>query len=162
MPPNKLGNSSGDRGGSSVTNLVGVTAPRGNRLLSGRWVSMSERSDLKKVGTRTIVLDKLVILSSVSSVEGLPSPETSQGNALRADDLTDDIDTTDDISSADDRAKADDILMADDLKENIVSYRTIEQQRISRLADDSDDKNSRSTSFARSRRFKIEDLVRDS
>ena len=166
MPPNKLVNSSGDRGGSSVTNLVGVTAPRGNRLLSGRWVSMSERSDLKKVGTRTIVLDKLVILSSVSSVEGLPSPETSQGNALRADDLTDDIDTTDDIaddiSSADDRAKADDILMADDLKENIVSYRTIEQQRISRLADDSDDKNSRSTSFARSRRFKIEDLVRDS
>jgi hypothetical protein len=112
------------------------------------------------------VLDKLVILSSVSSVEGLPSPETSQDNDLSADDITDDIDTTDDIaddiSIADVRAKADDMLMADDKKENIVSHRTIEQQRVSRLADDTDDKNSRSTSFARPRRYKIGDLVRDS
>jgi hypothetical protein len=97
------------------------------------------------------VLDKLVILSSVSSVEGLPSPETSQDNDLSADDITDDIDTTDDIaddiSIADVRAKAEDILMANDKKENIVSHRTIERQRVSRFADDTDDKNSRSTSF---------------
>jgi hypothetical protein len=100
---------------------------------------MFERSDLKKARTRTIVLDKLVILSSVSSVEGLLSPETSQGNALRADDMTDDIDTTDDI--------ADDISIADDKAENIVSNRTAEHERVSRLADDTNDKNSRSTSF---------------
>jgi hypothetical protein len=62
------------------------------------------------------VLDKVVILSSVSSAERLPSPETSQGNARKADDMADDIDTTDDI--------ADDISIADDKTKNIVSNRT--------------------------------------
>ncbi|WP_373539743.1 hypothetical protein [Chamaesiphon sp.] len=88
------------------------------------------------------MLDKLVILSSVSSVEGLPSLETSQGNALRADDI------------------ADDISIADDKAENIVSHRTAEHERVSRFADDTENKNSRSTSSDRLRRFKIGDLVR--
>jgi hypothetical protein len=88
------------------------------------------------------VLDKLVILSSVSSAERLLSPETSQGNALRADDI------------------ADDISIADDKAENIVSNRTAEHERVSRFADDTDNKNSRSTSFDCPRRFKIEDVVR--
>ncbi len=83
------------------------------------------------------MLDKLVILSSVSSVEGLPSPENSQGNDLRADDIADDIDTTDDI--------ADDISIADDRTKNIVSDRTAEHERVSRFADDTDDKIFRST-----------------
>jgi hypothetical protein len=111
------------------------------------------------------VLDKLVILSSVSSVEGLPSPETSQDNDLSADDITDDIDTTDDI--ADDITDdidttddiADDISIADDKAENIVSNRTAEHERVSRFADDTENKNSRSTSSDRLRRFKIGDLV---
>jgi hypothetical protein len=76
---------------------------------------------------------KVVILSSVSSAERQPSPEASQGNALRADDTTDDI--------------ADDISIADDKAENIVSNRTAEHELVSRFADDTDDKNSRSTSF---------------
>jgi hypothetical protein len=80
----------------------------------------------------------VVISSSVSSAKRLPSPETSQGNALRADDIADDIDTTDDI--------ADDISIADDNTKNIVSNRMAEHERVSRLADDTDDKNSRSTS----------------
>jgi hypothetical protein len=79
------------------------------------------------------VLDKLVILSSVSSAERLLSPETSQGNALRADDI------------------ADDISIADDKAENIVSNRTAEHERVSRFADDTDNKNSRSTSSENSR-----------
>jgi hypothetical protein len=98
---------------------------------------MSERIDLKKAKTRTIVLDKVVNLSSVSSAERLPSPESSQGNALRADDIADDIDTTDDI--------AEDISIADDKAENIVSNQTAEQERVSRFADDTDDKIFRST-----------------
>ncbi|PSB41147.1 hypothetical protein C7B77_27650 [Chamaesiphon polymorphus CCALA 037] len=81
----------------------------------------------------------MVNLSSVSSAEHLHSPELSQGNALRADDMADDLDTTDDI--------ADDISSADDKAENIVSNRTAEHERVSRLSDDTDDKNSRSTSF---------------
>jgi hypothetical protein len=105
---------------------------------------------LGKAGTRTIVLEKVVILSSVPSAERLPSEKTSQDNDLRADDNADD--------KADD--KADDILMADDKTEDIVSHRTTEQQRVSRLADDADDKNLPSTSSNRSLRFKIGDLVR--
>jgi hypothetical protein len=93
------------------------------------------------LGTATLIsIDltrKVVILSSVSSAERLPSPETSQGNALRADDIADDIDTTDDI--------ADGISIADDKAENIVSNRTAEHQRVSRFADDTDDKNPQST-----------------
>jgi hypothetical protein len=95
-----------------------------------------------KTGTRTIVLEKCVILSSVSSAECQPSEKTSQDNDLRADD------------------NADDILMADDKTEDIVSHRTTEQQRVSRLADDTDDKNSRSTTSDRPIRFKVGDLVR--
>jgi hypothetical protein len=71
----------------------------------------------------------VVNLSSVSSAKRLPSPETSQGNALRADDI------------------ADDISIADDNTKNIVSNQTAEHERVSRFADDTDDKNSRSTSF---------------
>jgi hypothetical protein len=58
--------------------------------------------------------------------------------------------------------KADDILMADDKNENIVSHRTAQQQQVSRLADDNDDKNSLLACSNRPRRFKIGDLVRDS
>jgi hypothetical protein len=66
----------------------------------------------------------VVILSSVSSAERESSPKPSQGSDLSADD------------------KADDILMADDKNENIVSHRAAEQQRVLRVADDTDDKNS--------------------
>jgi hypothetical protein len=90
------------------------------------------------------VLDKLVILSSVLSAERLPSPEASQGNDLRADDI------------------ADDISIADDKAENIVSNRTAEHERVSRFADDTENKNSRSTCSDRPCRFKVGDLVRDS
>ncbi|WP_373542033.1 DUF3854 domain-containing protein [Chamaesiphon sp.] len=109
-----------------------------------------------KVGTRQIVLEKCVILSSVSSAECQHSEKTSQDNDCRADD----------ISMADDKVdgKADDILTADDKaddkNEDIVSHRNTEQQRVSRLADDADDKNPPSTSSNRSLRFKIGDLVR--
>jgi hypothetical protein len=89
-----------------------------------------------KAGTRQIVLEKCVILSSVSSAECQPSEKTSQDNDLRADDK------------------------ADDKNEDIVSHRNTEQQRVSRLADDTDDKNSQSTSSNRPLRFKIGDLVR--
>ena len=95
------------------------------------------------MGTRKIVLEQVVILSSVSSAECESSLKTSQGNALGADD------------------NADDILMADDKTKDIVSHQKTEQQRVSRLADDTDDKNSRSTcSNNRLCWFKIEDLVR--
>ncbi|WP_310415213.1 DUF3854 domain-containing protein, partial [Chamaesiphon sp. OTE_8_metabat_110] len=127
-----------------------------------------------KAGTRQIVLEKCVILSSVLSAERLPSPETSQDNDLRADDKADDISMADDksdvkaddISMADDWAdvKADDILMADDWAddktEDIVSHRTSEQERVSRLADDTDNKNSPSTSSDLPILFKVGDLVR--
>ncbi len=43
-----------------------------------------------KVGTRQIVLEKCVILSSVSSAECQPSEKTSQHNDCRADDKADD------------------------------------------------------------------------
>jgi Domain of unknown function (DUF3854) len=115
---------------------------------------------LGKAGTRTIVLEKVVILSSVSSAERRRSEKTSQGNDLSADNIADDIFTADD--KVDDYA--DDILMADDIAddntEDIVSHRTAEHERVSRLADDTDDKNSSSTTSDRSLRFKIGDLVR--
>jgi Domain of unknown function (DUF3854) len=117
-----------------------------------------------KAGTRQIVLEKCVILSSASSAECQPSEKTSQDNDCRADDKADD--KADDISMADDKiyGKADDILTADDKaddqNEDIVSHRNTEQQRVSRLADDADDKNPPSTSSDRSLRFKIGDLVR--
>jgi hypothetical protein len=106
------------------------------------------------------VLEKCVILSSVSSAECQPSEKTSQDNDCRADDKADD--KADDISMADDKVdgKADDILTADDKNEDIVSHRNTEQQRVSRLADDADDKNPPSTSSNRPLRFKIGDLVR--
>jgi hypothetical protein len=46
------------------------------------------------MGTRKIVLEQVVILSSVSSAERESSPKTNQGNALGADDIlmADDID----------------------------------------------------------------------
>jgi hypothetical protein len=84
----------------------------------------------------------VVILSSVSSAERESSLKTSQGNALRADD------------------NADDILMADDKTKDIVSHLKTEQQRVLRLADDTDDKNSRLTCSNNSCRFKVGDLVR--
>jgi hypothetical protein len=59
---------------------------------------------LGKAETRKIVLEKVVILSSVSSAERESSLKTSQGNALRADDNADDILMADDIDG-----KADDI-----------------------------------------------------
>jgi hypothetical protein len=80
------------------------------------------------------VLDKVVILSSVSSAERLPSPETSQSN----------------------------VFMADDNTKNIVSNRTAKHERVSMFADDTDDKNSPLTTSTNLRRFKIGDLVRDS
>ena len=79
----------------------------------------------------------MVILSSVSSAERESSPKPSQGSDLSADDKADDILMADDIVG-----KADDILMADDKNENIVSHRAAEQQRVLRVADDTDDKNS--------------------
>ncbi|WP_373538696.1 DUF3854 domain-containing protein [Chamaesiphon sp.] len=99
-----------------------------------------------KAGTRIIVLEKCVILSSVSSVECQLSEKTSQDNDRRADDEADD--------------KADDILMADDKTDNIVSNRTAEHERVSGWADDTDDKNHPSTTSERTIRFKIGDVVR--
>jgi Domain of unknown function (DUF3854) len=109
-----------------------------------------------KAGTRQIVLEKCVILSSVSSVEHLPSQKTSQDKDLRADDTADDIFTADDKVDG----NADDILMADDKNEDIVSNRTAEHELVSSWADDADDKNPPSTTSDRSLRFKIGDLVR--
>jgi hypothetical protein len=111
---------------------------------------------LGKAGTRIIVLEKVVILSSVSSAECQPSEKTSQDNDLRADDNADDIFTADDKVDN----NADDILMADDKTEDIVSHRTAEHERVSSWADDADDKNLPLTSSDRLRRFKIGDLVR--
>jgi hypothetical protein len=99
-------------------------------------------SRIGKAGTRIIVLEKCVILSSVSSAECLPSQKTSQDNDLRADD------------------NADDIFTADDKKENIVSHRTAEHERVSMFADDADDKIPRLTCSNNPIRFKVGDLVR--
>ena len=49
---------------------------------------------------------------------------------------------------------------ADDKNEDIVSNRTAEHERVSSRADDTDEKNSRSTSSDRSIRFKVGNLVR--
>jgi hypothetical protein len=87
-------------------------------------------------------MEKGVILSSVSSAERESSPETSQEKDFMADDI------------------ADDIFMADDNTKNMFSNRMVEHERVSRLADDTDDKNSQSTCANRPRRFKIGDLVR--
>jgi hypothetical protein len=97
----------------------------------------------------------VVILSSVSSAERESLPKSSQGKDLSADDKADDILMADDIVG-----KADDISMADDKTKDIVSHRTAEQQRVPRLADDTDDKNSRSTCSNNSCRFKVGDLVK--
>jgi hypothetical protein len=96
------------------------------------------------------VLEKVVILSSVSSAERQRSEKTSQGNDLSADNIADD--KADDILIADDNA--------DDKNKDIVSHRTAEQERVSSWADDTDDKNSQSTSSNCPLRFKIGDLVR--
>ncbi len=88
--------------------------------------AIAREARIGKAGTRNIVLEKCVILSSVSSAERLHSPETSQDKDLCTDDNADDN--------------------ADDKTEDIVSHRTAEQQRVSRFADDADDKNPQSTS----------------
>ncbi|WP_373541502.1 hypothetical protein [Chamaesiphon sp.] len=90
--------------------------------------AIAREARIGKAGTRNIVLEKCVILSSVSSAERLHSPETSQDKDLCTDD------------------NADDIFTADDKTEDIVSHRTTEQQRVSSWADDTDDKNPPSTS----------------
>jgi hypothetical protein len=108
--------------------------------------AIAREARIGKAETRNIVLEKCVILSSVSSAERQPAEKTSQDKDLRVDDIADD--------------NADDILMADDKTKNIVSHQTAEQQRVSRLADDTDDKNPQSTSSDRPLRFKIGDLVR--
>jgi hypothetical protein len=113
-------------------------------------------------------MEKGVILSSVSSAERESSPETSQEKDFMADDIADDIFTADDKVSTETSQErdfmaddiADDIFMADDNTKNIVSNRMVEQERVSRLADDTDDKNFQSTCANRPHRFKIGDLAR--
>lgn len=128
MPPNKFVNSSGNWGCSSVNKPRWRSrTARLSPALKALGIDVRE-GRIGNVGTRTIVLEKVVILSSVSSAERLPSPETSQSKVFIADDI------------------ADDITIADDSTKNIVSNRTAEHERVLRFADDTDNKKSRSTS----------------
>jgi hypothetical protein len=98
----------------------------------------------------------VVILSSVSSAERLPSSENTQGNALRADDIADDIFTTDDTT--DDIAE--NTSTVEDRTKNIVSKPRNPLVFWRSIPDDTDDKNPQSTCSDRPRRFKIGDVVR--
>ncbi len=116
--------------------------------LEALGVSLSDFRE-GRAGTRMVLVERAVNLSSASSADDFIKSKLSQSNAYSADDHADNTLTmmglTDDVTqcSADDDMNADDTLTIQ--KDTIVSAETALQQQFKCLTDDADDKKSASS-----------------